>query len=82
MPFSCFVSLADFVFVSIFRFLFGQDWPIHYLYIYVSERADVLFFIVQLVFDFFNTRHGSLYLSRIEFLQLIFGNTERLISCL
>ena len=45
-------------------------------------EGRLLFCIVQLVFDFFNTRHGSLYLSRIEFLQLIFGNTERLVSSL
>ena len=31
-------------------------------------KGQLLFCIVQLVFDFFNTRHGSLYLSRIEFL--------------
>ena len=39
------------------------------LFIYLRLREGrLLFCIVQLVFDFFNTRHGSLYLSRIEFL--------------
>lgn len=45
MPFSCFVSLADFVFVSIFRFLFGQDWPIDCSGFNVSERDDVIYFV-------------------------------------
>ena len=27
-------------------FLIGQDWPIHYLYIYVSERDDLCHFLL------------------------------------
>ena len=79
------VCLLFYAIGGVLVFIFNRPYMVDTLFIYMGCRFGkrrVLFCIVQLVFDFFNTRHGSLNLSRIEFLQLIFGNTERLVSSL